>query len=345
MSNDLAAGRGQMMSTLGGAYLGANPVNGYLSGFASGNLPTEGIDTYRSLLQNTPTGGQEAFALAGQQVAQPTTGMMMLGQQAAGGENPYLDATYNRAANQVKSQLAGQFAGAGRYGSGSQAAAMGDAAGNLANQMYGAAYESDANRRLQAAQGLTSAQNTANSNILQAASGYSTAEQQAQANRLAAAGGMQGGIQSNVGSQIQSANIIGNAWDNERNRQIQAMMFSPQMAQAEVLPAQAMAEVGGTTDAYNQDLINANIQRYNYGANQDYNALQKYMGLIQGNYGGTTTTSTQNAGGSKIGGILGGGMSGAGLGQMIGAGTSLGAPWGAALGAGAGGLVGLLGGR
>lgn len=74
-----------------------------------------------------------------------------LGGMAAGGPtNPYLDATYNQAAGQVRSSLDSQFEGAGRYGSGGHQQAMGDALGNLATQLYGGQYNADQNRALQA---------------------------------------------------------------------------------------------------------------------------------------------------------------------------------------------------
>lgn len=56
--------------------------------------------------------------------------------------NPYLKGMYDDAANSVMSQLRGQFAGAGRYGSGAMAATQGDTLNRLANTLYGNAYQS-----------------------------------------------------------------------------------------------------------------------------------------------------------------------------------------------------------
>jgi hypothetical protein len=44
------------------------------------------------------------------------------------------------------------------------------------------------------------------------------------------------------------------------------------------------------------------MEKYNYGAQRDYNALNQYMNTIAGNYGGTTTQTTPGQG---VGGMLG----------------------------------------
>jgi hypothetical protein len=69
--------------------------------------------------------------------------------QFAGGQNPHLDAQFNRAAMATQGQLASQFAGAGRnvdQSEGNRAQQLND----LATSMYGGAYENDRNRALQA---------------------------------------------------------------------------------------------------------------------------------------------------------------------------------------------------
>lgn len=69
----------------------------------------------------------------------------------SGGENPYLDRMYERAAGKVRSGLSSQFEKAGRYGGTDMALAMGESLGNLATDVYGGAYESDMARRERAA--------------------------------------------------------------------------------------------------------------------------------------------------------------------------------------------------
>lgn len=65
-------------------------------------------------------------------------------------DNPYLDAMTQRAVAQANAGVAGNAAASGRYGSGAFHAAANDAAGNIATQMYGQAYDNDQNRRLSA---------------------------------------------------------------------------------------------------------------------------------------------------------------------------------------------------
>lgn len=65
--------------------------------------------------------------------------------------NPYLDQTYNQAANQVKSSMSSMFGGAGRFGSGAMANATANSLGNLANNIYGTNYQNERTRQQQMA--------------------------------------------------------------------------------------------------------------------------------------------------------------------------------------------------
>lgn len=73
-----------------------------------------------------------------------------LNQLMGGGPNPYLDAMYGRAANQVSNAVNSNAALVGRSGSGAHTDVLSRNLGDLATQMYGGAYESDQARRLQA---------------------------------------------------------------------------------------------------------------------------------------------------------------------------------------------------
>lgn len=96
-------------------------------------------------------GGTEARARAGSPVNQaaqsyatrtlntdPTS-------QFGGASNPYLDATFNRAADSVQQRLQSGFAGSGRNIEAARAPANQEL-GDLANTVYGGAYENERNR-------------------------------------------------------------------------------------------------------------------------------------------------------------------------------------------------------
>ena len=138
-------------------------------------------------------------------------GLQTLNQMASSSDsNPYLDAMYSRANNQVQSGLNANFSRAGRYGSGAHEAASADAANNLATQLYGGAYDSDQNRRLSAAQGAGQLYN------------------------------------QGIGQQILGSNV------------------AQQLGNQAYTDASALSQAGGIMDDYNQQKINADIDRYNY---------------------------------------------------------------------------------
>lgn len=131
--------------------------------------------------------------------------------------------------------------------------------------------------------------------------------------------------------------VYGQNYENERNRQMQGLLFAPQLANQDYFDIGQLANVGASKDTRSQDLINSDIDKYNYNSNLPANALRNYIGLTGGNYGGTTTSSTPYYS-NQAGNALSGGLLGSQLGGMIGGGYSA-LPW---LGAGAN-AAGLLG--
>lgn len=135
-------------------------------------------------------------------------------------------------------------------------------------------------------------------------------------------------------NQLQAANQLGTLYDAERQKQMQAMLFAPQMAEQDYVDAQHLAAVGGAREQLSQEQLADQVARWNFNQNRDADALARYNALIQGNYGGTSSTTSpyyQN----RTGGILGGALGGAQIGGMIGG------PFGAGVGAIGGGLLGL----
>jgi hypothetical protein len=92
------------------------------------------------MIQNRAAGGSPVFDAASQNL----TSMMQ------GGTNPYLDASVQRAQDSVMSNMNSQMAQSGSFGNSGIQEATGKALGDVAGQMYGSAYESDAGRRMQA---------------------------------------------------------------------------------------------------------------------------------------------------------------------------------------------------
>lgn len=98
---------------------------------------------------------QEQRALAGSPLlgaSQTEINKILTGQYLDPTTNPYLQQAYERAAGGVKSDIASQFAKAGRYGSGAMTETLGRSLGDIASQIYGGAYQQERARQLQAAQ-------------------------------------------------------------------------------------------------------------------------------------------------------------------------------------------------
>lgn len=129
-------------------YIGAGLEN------AMGMLQSGGPQQYQgqtvvpfSQQTNQALNMQQQRALQGSPLvdqAQQTTQQLM-----QGGQNPYLDATFNRAAGAVNRNMDSVLSRSGRDLTGN-IGARADQLGNLATNIYGGAYEADQNRRLAA---------------------------------------------------------------------------------------------------------------------------------------------------------------------------------------------------
>lgn len=138
-----------------------------------------------------------------------------------------------------------------------------------------------------------------------------------------------------------AAQAAGQLYNTGIGQQVVAGQTGQQLANQAYTDAAALSEAGGIMDEYNQQLINADIERWNYNQNRDLQALQNYNNLIQGSYGGTTTSTGQQSTGSTLGNVVGGALTGGSIGYGLAAGSTLGGPIGAGIGALAGGLLGL----
>lgn len=124
--------------------------------------------------------------------------------------------------------------------------------------------------------------------------------------------GMQQVAQDNanntLGQNLQqyAANTYNQNYQNERTNQVNAVGQAGAVQNQGLTNANMLGTVGSAQDQYNQNLVNADINKWNYNQNLPANTLGQYMGLVQGNYGGSSSTSTPTSGSNTFGQILGG---------------------------------------
>ena len=87
----------------------------------------------------------------------------------------------------------------------------------------------------------------------------------------------------------------------ERAAQQQAAFNAPQMASADYADIQQLANVGKTTENYQQTALQSAIDKFNFEQNKPYQKLQAYLGAAYGApVGQVSTTQSQQSGGGKI---------------------------------------------
>lgn len=117
---------------------------------------------------------------------------------------------------------------------------------------------------------------------------------------------------------LNAANNAASAYNTGLNAQINAAGTAKDLANQAYTDAAALSEAGSVMDDYNQMVINADIDRYNYNANSALNALSNYMQLINGSYGGTTTNTGQQKGNaSTLGNVIGGASTALGIADLL----------------------------
>lgn len=102
------------------------------------------------------------------------------------------------------------------------------------------------------------------------------------------------------------ANTYGQNYTNERANQVNAVGQAAGLEGQAINNANALGTAGSSLDAFNQNLVNADVNKYNYNQNLPQNKLANYMGIIQGNYGGQSATTVPTSGSNTFGQVLGG---------------------------------------
>jgi hypothetical protein len=88
-----------------------------------------------------------------------------------------------------------------------------------------------------------------------------------------------------------AAEMYGGAHQAAQERSTQFAQMYPSIMGAPLGMYEALGDVGGQRRALSQEAMNQDQLRYNYDANKDQGMLENYMGMISGDYGGTSTES------------------------------------------------------
>lgn len=78
----------------------------------------------------------------------------------------------------------------------------------------------------------------------------------------------------------------------ERGRMLSAAGMAPQLAASDYTDIGAVGQAGEQQDAYKQSQINADIAKYNYENNAQWDYIARYLGMLNGGYPGGVTNST-----------------------------------------------------
>lgn len=93
-------------------------------------------------------------------------------------------------------------------------------------------------------------------------------------------------------------------YGDERQRQVQSMLFAPQAAQADYYDIAKLAEAGGVQEDIAQQKINEDIARFNFQQQEPWQRLMQYGSLAYGGNLGNSQTATQQGPGRSLGADL-----------------------------------------
>ncbi len=238
------AGQEQYSKTLGGGMFNRNPAN----------------DMYRSIEGGSPAVRDNLSGMAsGEEI----------------GNNPYLDKKFDHISSKISDSVGGMFSKAGRYGSGAHQGALTENLGNVANNLYGNAYNADRSRQMQANQMLDTAD------------------------------------RNDTREKFMTADRISNDYNSERGYQNNAMMNAPVYANNDYNDISRLAGLGGVGEGKDRQHLQDKMNRWNFNRTNPYNRLQQYQNsaMMFGNMGGQNNSKTtqQTSGlGSMMGNIMGG---------------------------------------
>jgi len=318
------------------------PLSAAQSAFLSGiQTPSAATPLYQNIYGAAATQpGADVFrsAAAGQMqnVAMPGFADVAGGSFLMG--SPYRDMAIQSAVRPLMQQfeqttlpgIQSAFSRAGRYGSGAQERAIGQATeatgraiGDVASQIAAADFARERGLQEQARAGLAGL----------SAQGIQT--------QLAGASGLSGLQQAQLAAQLSAAGGVGATQAADLQRQLAAAQMAPSIYAQQFLPSEQLAQVGASREAIAAKPLQEEISRFQFGQQLPYSQLQSYLSAVYGNpMSGSQVPPQAPAQVNRLGTSLGGAALGAGLGQAIGG--SFGGLSAPVLGAGLGGLAGLL---
>lgn len=129
------------------------------------------------------------------------------------------------------------------------------------------------------------------------------------------------------------SNAFASQYGNERERQMQAMVASPAIAQQDYADIDRLRGVGRDVEQQAQDWLSEDVARFNYYQNLPERNLGNYIGFLNNSYPGQEVSQPLYR--NRSAGAAGGAISGAQVGYQ-----STSSPYGALFGALAGGLLG-----
>lgn len=236
------------------------------TGIASG--PNQVIDNAAGYTSSVLGGGSDNPYAALLQTGAEGLGATARGENLGG--NPYLDIAYDTASKRVKRDFEDTALPgiAAQFGQGGMA-------GSTPHELAAG----------KASQGFTDTLGTLASNIY---GGNYQQERDRQAN-------------AQQGLTTTGAGLYGQGVEER----IKALGLAPGIREAQFGDAGKLREAGGEYERQREKVIEDDIKRFNYGQTSDVSALQDYLSMISGNYGGTSVSRTSAPKGSGLSTAIG----------------------------------------
>jgi hypothetical protein len=253
--------------------------------------------------------------------------------------NPYVQALVDTSSKNAANAVKEAYAASGRYGSGNFAGATTKAVNDTNTALYANQYNQERQNQLAANTQIDTARQNQSQLGLGITNAISGVQQQNNQNRLSGAGLGQaqqsalagvlgqvlGGDQFNSQLGVTKAQGFIGAGQQGTNAGLQAAGLLPAVDGLRYAPASNLLQVGGLQQSQNQNLINADMQRFQETQQTPWQALSEYASFPTaiGSMGGQSvsrgTQQTKTSGVSPLQSILGLGTSLLGLGTGGGA--------------------------